>query len=252
MADRSYLVGLDDTDYGDSIGTGALARELSLFLVRTMGARSTGITRHQLLVHPDVPYTSHNSAACLGIVLGGEPAGADERLAILDKARRLIELLEHPGADPGVCVVAEEDAGELAAFGRRAQQEVLRMAEAFEACARDMVLEPLGGTGQGVIGALAACGLRASGQDGRFIALRGIRDQPDQVTAAQLLERTGVEAVLDGEGQPVDAEAPIHTRDWVRPDLRQGRIVLTVRRQAGGSGYEIVRPARRQDGGNGA
>ena len=32
-----------------------------------------GISRHQLYVHPDIPYTSHNSSLCLDLDwLGGE------------------------------------------------------------------------------------------------------------------------------------------------------------------------------------
>ena len=55
-----YFVSLDDTDYVDTPGTGKLARALAHSLAAEY--RIFGVTRHQLLVHPDVPYTKNNSA----------------------------------------------------------------------------------------------------------------------------------------------------------------------------------------------
>ena len=52
-------IALDDTDTLDSIGTGRLAREIAEDLAREFPVYA--VTRHQLFVHPDIPYTSHNS-----------------------------------------------------------------------------------------------------------------------------------------------------------------------------------------------
>jgi hypothetical protein len=56
-------IGLDDTDNKTSRGTGRLARAIAESLAERYAVR--GITRHQLLVDPRVPYTSHNSSATL-------------------------------------------------------------------------------------------------------------------------------------------------------------------------------------------
>ena len=60
-----YLIGIDDTDNLESRGTGFRARCLGAELAGAGLARVDGVSRHQLLVHPDIPYTSHNSALCL-------------------------------------------------------------------------------------------------------------------------------------------------------------------------------------------
>ena len=98
MGQKRFFIGLDDTDFGDSVGTGALARELMVHLERDLGADSHGVTRHQLLVHPEIPYTSHNSAACLEVE-------CDATLeSLVDTCSEFVQFLFHPGADPGLSI----------------------------------------------------------------------------------------------------------------------------------------------------
>ena len=62
-----FLIGIDDTDNSNSRGTGNLARELGSLLQRVPGVRLLEITRHQLLISPLIPYTSHNGCICLAV-----------------------------------------------------------------------------------------------------------------------------------------------------------------------------------------
>ena len=65
----------------------------------------------------------------------------------------------------------------ITAFGRRAQTELVRQQEARQLAAEHgLFLRGLGGTEDGVIGALSAVGLGASGQDGRFILVGTMRE----------------------------------------------------------------------------
>jgi hypothetical protein len=59
------LIGIDDTDNEETHGTGRRARQLGDRLAADGLAEIDGVTRHQLLVDPRIPYTSHNSSACL-------------------------------------------------------------------------------------------------------------------------------------------------------------------------------------------
>jgi hypothetical protein len=62
MAVRVYL-GFDDTDMPDADrGTGKLVRWFGDALPE--GCTLWGVVRQQLLVAPEIPYTSHNSSAC--------------------------------------------------------------------------------------------------------------------------------------------------------------------------------------------
>ena len=60
------LIGIDDTDNETSKGTGHLARQLSRACLQ-LGARELGISRHQFLLDDRIPYTSHNSGACVAV-----------------------------------------------------------------------------------------------------------------------------------------------------------------------------------------
>jgi len=63
----NLLSGIDDTDHLESRGTGYHVRQLANWLAENRPAAPNGITRHQLLVDPQIPYTSHNSSACLSV-----------------------------------------------------------------------------------------------------------------------------------------------------------------------------------------
>ena len=58
------LISIDDTDDIDSRGTGDVAELMAQGLTDSGLAECGRVTRHQLLVHPDIAYTSHNSAMC--------------------------------------------------------------------------------------------------------------------------------------------------------------------------------------------
>lgn len=242
MGATTYYIGVDDTDYGESIGTGALARELQIRLADRLGAQTGGITRHQFLVHPDIPYTSHNSSACLAIECGA----ALEDVAAACKG--LITALFHDGADPGLCVRRHGDLTPAAlAFAQRAQTEVVKKQEAIALAAREgAFLEELGGAGIGVIGAFCGCALRESGHDGRFISLRGIRDFRGDATAGEIMAATPVHAVQDEQKNVLAPDAVIRTNHWVRPILQDGRIILVVKKDA--AGYYIENNKRKEEG----
>ncbi len=60
------LIGIDDTDNDTSPGTGRLARDLAAECCQR-GMSLKSVTRHQFLLDPAIPYTSHNSGACIAL-----------------------------------------------------------------------------------------------------------------------------------------------------------------------------------------
>ena len=235
------LIGIDDTDNLESRGTGFRARELGGELTRSGRARTRGITRHQLLVHPDVRYTSHNSAACLDV----EVDEASHWSWLVDFCREYLLTRSAPGSDAGLCVARVETVdGAIIEHGRAAKLRVLTMADAERlADGRTLHLEGLTGDHGGVIGALAAVGLRRGGQDGRFIWVDGVRELTGTEIAGVLLERTGIESIETVSGEPVPADARIRVDPWPRPVLLRDRAVLLARptgERDAGYGWEIL------------
>lgn len=213
---RAYVC-FDDTDTLDcGRGTGKLGR---WFLDRLPeGCSGWGVVRQQLLVHPDIPFTSHNSAACA--VLEIPHAGVVAELIELGSAIIAEHFIE--GSDPGLCVATEADAEALArlvAFGRMAAVAVTTKEAAREA-ALGVHLSEHGGTGDGIIGAAAGIGLTAYGWAGRLIDYRvPLRDFPRESRVADI-EAAGIHVLaLDrnvGVPRPDDI---VETHDWLRPRL---------------------------------
>jgi tRNA(Ile2) C34 agmatinyltransferase TiaS len=225
-----WLLAIDDTDNAESIGTGRLARMLAEHLQQAGLLTAPSVTRHQLLVHPDIPYTSHNSSACI------EGSGSRETAPqLLECARAFLVENFHAGANPGLCVCrADAVPPALVQLAARAQREVLTLGEFDDAIsALALGLWWSGETGQGRIGACAGAALRSTGEDGRFIGLEGMRELAGTIRVAEILGRSAVAAVETADGRALDAEARVDTRDWVRPSLRGGRPVLVVREEAG-------------------
>ncbi len=208
---KLYLC-IDDTDEIGTKGTGELAQELIDEIHHGGLGQCSGITRHQLFVHPDIPYTSHNSAMCFEIQSRPEYYGTLSALA-----QQFLLRHSAPGSDPGLCIAPQEglDAVRLIAFGQAAKRQVLSKAMAYQlAFELGIHLSEHGGRGDGVIGALAGVGLRLSGRDGRCkgrIALAS-----DALTVAELLAHPEIDAVTTPSGETLPPDTLIGLQDKVK------------------------------------
>ncbi len=218
-------IGLDDTDMPGSPGTGRLAREIA----GRLGERFPlfGVTRHQLLQDPRVPMTARNSAAVIHL----EADGAAELEEMAWLVGRWVMERAAPGSDPGLCLAWQVPASVMA-FGRKAKETLVTLAEAhILADQAGLILRGLGGDGSGAVGALAAVGLAASGEDGRFI-LRGRLRELEGLQPVPTLLAAGVARVQAVDGQLL-TEGMVDTRGRLRPSLVGGEPVLWVRRESG-------------------
>src|SRR5262245_52405002 len=187
-----FLLGIDDTDNLESRGTGHRARQLAQQLEAQALAAVHSITRHQLLVDPRIPYTSHNSSACLTLEAGPMPISE-----LISFCRAFLINESAPGSDVGLCLAEWSKVIEhVQAFGVRAKQEVLTQVEAQAlAASNNLHLEGLTGTGGGIIGALAAVGLRAGGDDGRVLWMRGLRELQGSYSAERLRQAVSIDSI---------------------------------------------------------
>jgi hypothetical protein len=200
------LMCIDDTDNLDSPGTGEILESIGEGIVNNGWGRVSYITRHQFLIHEDIKYTSHNSSMCFQIETTSENCSGLTQEECREKitAYGMKYLLENgaEGSDPGLCVadldkISREEAGKLMEFGSRAKKEVLSKEEAY-LLAKEIEgvhLSEHGGTGDGVIGAIAGCGLRLTGNDGRIKGKIKAENLGEIITAKELKKRYNAEAV---------------------------------------------------------
>lgn len=236
---EQYLIGIDDTDNQSSRGTGFLSRQLAAMIHRYQLGSVQSISRHQLFIAPSIPYTSQNSSACLLV----NSAKQSQLQGFAESY-----LLEHAaeGSDVGLCVVLEKHVSEkIRQFGFRAKKEVLTQAEANALAEADQVfLKGLTGTHDGIIGALAAVGLRKSGDDGRCIWLSGkeLRELEGAFTLKEWKQLIAIDGAEDVHGNSLKENDKIFAGNWVRPVIRKGKILIIAERfkHRDDEGYKVA------------
>lgn len=225
---KIYL-SIDDTDNLDSPGSGQLAEVLANEL-HDLGLVSTysSITRHQLFVHEDIPYTSHNSSMCFSAATDG-----NNLPEIIGFAKKFLKTSSAPGSDPGLCVATNEkslDRESLIAFGLKAKKTVLTKDEAYSLAQKTgLHLSEHGGTGDGIVGALAGVGLRLHGNDGRIRGWLKLGKSGDINSATSLCSHPLVDDVVDEKGVVLPEYAQvILTEEKLKTVLVNHRQVIPV------------------------
>jgi hypothetical protein len=227
-------VGLDDTDTLDSPGTNQLAKSI----VQDLADRfeCVFILRHQLLDDPRVPYTSKNGSASVWLKPIGKTGwnASEEALCemLFEEFRIGLKQRFVPGSDPGLCVAANVPAS-ITEYGERCQRELMTQ-EIPRQLAREhgIRLEGLGGTEDGVIGALAAVGLAAGHNDGRIVKLG---TWPDDLSGPHPVEAVSSRNVLiwDMDHQTPIESGTVDVGKHLRPNYRNGKAVLFARAASG-------------------
>jgi tRNA(Ile2) C34 agmatinyltransferase TiaS len=235
--------GFDDTDAVDSAyGTGKLVRWFQNDLPH--GCECLGVVRQQLFVCDAIPYTSHNSAACLI----AEIPSLDLLNDTIDSAVNHIEDYSMDDSDPGLCVVTEFEPSikRLIDFGHCCACAVSTQKQALEA-AKNVHLSGHGGTNDGIIGAAAAVGLTVSGWSGRFIEYGDLRDLPDEVSIENL-KNMGMEIVsMDRDSNVPAPDDTVMTNGWIRPRLLGHLPVLFVNPVAKGQWRNVYSKRKKRE-----
>jgi len=222
---EQFIIGIDNTDGDGCVGTGALAMALAAEVESAGWAQSIGVTRHQLFDSPKLSTDNGNYCYAVGI---------QTTRSILDVEDDVVDFVRAKAAksaDPGIAIMSRHsDMPHILAFGRRAQTELMRLdwAQTF-ADEANVSLRALGAKRDGVVGALAAAGLRGGGTDGVFIHLPAIREIEGVLRAGEIRERTTVETILDEEGEPLDRDDRVETNGYLRPRLEGGKPVIHTR-----------------------
>lgn len=227
MVSEQFTIGIDDTGDAEDRGTSHLARAWADAVESEGFGQSLGVTRHQLWPSPKIASTGKNRA--LAIVIETDRTVLDVEDSIVDFVRANAARK----ANAAIAVLSRHsDMPHALAFGRRSQQELMKLKDAERYAAEsNVLLRGLGGDRSGMIGALSAAGLRAGGKDGLFIQLAGIREIEGRITAGQIRVRTALESIIDEDtGEELDRDDMIETFDWVRPRMTEDKPVLLTKR----------------------
>jgi hypothetical protein len=216
-------VGIDDTDVLGAPGTNQFARAFATHVTEQF--ECVLIVRHQLLQDPRVPCTSKNSAASLLM----RPRDGSSMETLAEQLRAFVRRRFVAGSDPGICVTTKVPEA-LTVFARRCQRELVAQREARRLAERSGVyLRGCGGTDDGVIGALAAVGLAAEGNDGRVVQIGAWPDDLSGPQNIQTLVARDVEVRCLESKRAVRAGL-VDVGKHLRPNYRERRIVLFARR----------------------
>ena len=222
------LVSIDDTDNIDSRGTGELASMIEKAMEERGWGKGYGVTRHQLYIHEDIPYTSHNSSMCFA-------ADIEETYLnqLTDYATAFLSHESAEGSDPGLCIVLPDRLEKpelLINFGYKAKQAIITKQEAYELAHQlGIHLSEHGGTGLGVIGALAGTGLRMEGNDGRYRGKLKIKSESGVASVGDIRAQTRVQVVKTLDGIVLGDEEKICLGgEWVKDVMLESKSVLLV------------------------
>ncbi|MDP3683689.1 MAG: ABC transporter substrate-binding protein, partial [Ignavibacteria bacterium] len=179
-----------------------------------------------------VPYTSHNSSASIIFEMTN-----GENLAELFLRVKEIMLSDFQlGSDPGLCL-AVNIPETITLFGRKAKTELVTQAKARSlALQSGIMLEGLGGTQDGVIGALAAVGLSSGGFDGRYVRIGNLRQLKGEQTFKTILA-AGVNDIQTVDGARVPEGVILS--DKLRPSRRGYKAILYVEKHEDGCWYPL-------------
>lgn len=227
----TIYLGIDDTNADGTPDTGEIAVAVATALARDFPV--LGVTRHQLYRHDDIPATTGNVAFCIHIDESGN-AVCEQAFA---SARELVSKHAAPGSNPGICVLSGDLViPEISVFAGDAKTCVLSLNEARIVARRAGLFVGGFGTMQGLIGAVAAVGLAASGNDGVFVQRGTLCDLAGTCTIDAVLA-AGVDEVRTVSGAEV-TDGAITFDGFPEPALEGGRAVLHV--EPDGPGYRAV------------
>lgn len=229
-------IGIDDTDSIEQGATGESAKQMMKMIENNWG-ECRGLTRHQLFLHPDIAYTSHNSSMCF--IADVEAIYIKE---LIKEAGRFLETYSAPGSDPGLCVAVEEylcDNSRLIAFGYDTKKKIMDKCAAYNLAGKlDIHLSEHGGTGDGIIGALAAVGLRMTDNDGRFQGRLNLKYPGAIMTVEEIISNSPTETVCSIDSYQLKSDEKVVLGNKLKTVLLDGKCTLLVYRREGSSIWE--------------
>lgn len=243
----NFLISVDDTDdVTKAVSTGWIAERIGEKLAEAGGRIGDGISRHQLLLSDKIAYTSHNSAMCIDVEI--DSVKTEEMIAVCEK---IIKENMAKASDPGLAICGVDlvsDPDRLIAFGFEAKKAVKTKEEAYALAASTdgVFLKELGGSGAGVIGALAGIGLRLSRSDGSLRGKAGLEFSGKLLTAEEICSRFSADMVVCQDGHVLSPGDGVLVDEFIKLMYFDGHKCCIVRRREDGAFVTIHQHQERE------
>jgi hypothetical protein len=224
----TIYVGIDDTGNLESVGTGKFARQIAGEISKKYPVY--GVTRHQFYVHPGIHFSLHNFCAVIHVDIGKEYVND-----IFEIVKTKMKSDFNEGSNPGLAVAHENCISPaIVAYGKDAKELVLTQKRARNLARNsDIRLEGLGGTENGVIGAMAGIGLAFTRNDGRFLQIGKIRKLKGPQPVEKFIN-AGIDAVFTRDGCLITEGIVTNGGNKpVKPCSVNGKVVLFVDEEKG-------------------
>ncbi len=242
MKTYKTFICIDDTDeIGYYKSTGMISEEIQEY-VQNKYAKCSLITRHQLFIHEDIPYTSHNSSMCFTTHLSEE-----EKEDVIAFVIKHIQEYSAPTSQPGICIGFEKDIMDpekLIQFGFDAKTKVLTKKDAYDmAKEQNFHLSEHKNDGQGVIGALAGIALRLYGSDGRVKG--NLKLKVESISVKELLEHETIDEVQFADGSVASIDMEVQLNDKLKRVLLHHKAVVLI--QESEDSYKLLTTEQLRD-----
>ena len=219
MVDEKFTIGIDDTGYLDQHLTTKLMRSWLSQMVEQSLIHSEGITRHQLFESEKISSSYKNRSLAFTFNT------SQSIFEIEDQLVDFIRTASSPHANPAIAILSRHsDSLHALAFGRRCKNELLKLSDSEQyASESNVLLRGLGGNRNGMIGALAAVGLRAGGGDGIFVHIDGLEGLKGDQSAGDIRNNSALQHIVDiSSGEELDRDDMVKIDSYLRPKLING------------------------------
>jgi len=222
-----YLLGIDDTDALDTLQTADLAFNLGMHLEEQGLAKMVHLSCHHLYCDglPD-ENTTNNTASCLALEAH---AGRQRELDLV--CREVLLRESAPGSNAGYVLASwQQFDQEIIFWGKSAKTKPLKRQDALQIARRcGLGVAGILGSGIGVIGALAAVGLRFDGNDGWIHWMPGQDDLMGIYTQVQLSQFIHFDRIESQRHSHPALDDRILFDKPVKPLLVDGKVLLPVK-----------------------
>lgn len=221
-------VALDDSRQLDGGKAGETVSLLGKYIEAKGWGRSAIPSRHRLYPNPATGCKKHNTARSLAADINEQYLNE-----FIDYACELIKSTGTRDSNAGLAIAVPElmeTPNELIEYAYRVKEGLVNKNETLELATRPgLYVFELNGTGKGIIGALAAAGLRMTGNDGQFRGKLQVGTGEDYIASVkEIVEQTFVEQVKSMDFENVSDIEFVRMGEKVKVVLLDDKYTLMV------------------------